>query len=173
MNVQVTPRHPGEVDDIFERSVRACRITHLTDTSGREYLLLRGNNHVVQVGCTGLSLLSVEPVKMKIVIEAVTSLDESLTIIERAKPLYRTDQQNAPPEWTRTSLAFRNAIISLDAHAQRLSYLETASIIYGSKRASEAWSGPSRAMKDEMKRALARGRDLRDGGYRALLSPPT
>lgn len=42
VQVQVGPRAPGEVCDIFEKTTNICRIFHLTDTSGRELLLLKG-----------------------------------------------------------------------------------------------------------------------------------
>ena len=76
-------------------------------------------------------------------------------------------------DWTRTSLAWRNALIAMDTHEAGLTYFETAAIIYGEDRATEAWQSSSRAMKDEMRRALARGRELRDGGYSHLLTAQT
>ncbi|MEZ5945622.1 MAG: hypothetical protein R3C04_01990 [Hyphomonas sp.] len=43
------------------------------DTSGHELLLLKGNGCVVQVRCTGMSLLAMEPVKMGFLIEGGAS----------------------------------------------------------------------------------------------------
>ncbi|WP_439620220.1 DNA -binding domain-containing protein [Hyphomonas sp.] len=173
LTVQVTPRHPGEHDEIFKRCVATCEVVHLTDRVGRESLLVRGNGHVLQVACSGLSLLSVEPVKMKLIIEDVTTLDDTLRLISRAQRVLGNEENPEEPEWTRSSLAWRNALIALDAHEAGLTYFETATIIYGSDRANEAWQSASRAMKDEMRRALARGRELRDGGYRDLLAAQT
>lgn len=173
VSIQVVPRSETDVDHIFEKTIRHCKMVHLTDLAGREYLLLKGNGRIVQVGCSGLSLLSFEPVKVKFTIETLGEFDNTLSTIERATKLYDNDFEDSEPVWSRSALSWRNAIIALDANASGLSYFETASIIYGDARASEAWSGSSRAMKDEMKRALQRGRDLRDGGYRQLLRPPT
>ena len=91
----------------------------------------------------------------------------------RAQRVLGKADEAEKPEWTRSSLAWRNALIAIDAHEAGLNYLETAAIIYGEQRATEAWQSPSRAMKDEMRRALARGRELRDGGYRDLLAAQT
>ncbi|MBM57679.1 DUF2285 domain-containing protein [Hyphomonas sp.] len=173
LTVQVTPRHAGDRDEIFEQTVATCEVIHLTDRVGRESLLIRGNGHVLQVACSGLSLLSMEPVKMKLIIEDVTTLDETLRLISRAQRVLGKADEAEKPEWTRSSLAWRNALIAIDAHEAGLNYFETAAIIYGEQRATEAWQSPSRAMKDEMRRALARGRELRDGGYRDLLAAQT
>jgi len=171
--VQVTPRHPSERDDIFEETINECEVTHLTDRVGREYLLIRGHGHIVQVACSGLSLLSVEPVRMKLIIDNVSSLDGTLKVIGRAQRILGKEDANLHEVWTRTSLAWRNALIALDAHEAGLTYCETAAIIYGAERATEAWQSSSRAMKDEMRRALTRGRELRNGGYRDLLAAQT
>jgi hypothetical protein len=173
LTVQVTPRHRSERDDIFDQTIANCSVTHLTDRVGREYLLLRGNGHVLQVACSGLSLLSVEPVRMKLIIDNVSNLDDTLKVIGKAQRILGKDDPADGSDWTRTSLAWRNALIALDAHDAGLTYLETAAIIYGADRANEAWQSASRAMKDEMRRALARGRELRDGGYRDLLAAQT
>lgn len=171
VSIQVVPRSETEVDHIFEKTIRHCRMVHLTDLAGREYLLLKGNGRIVQVGCSGLSLLSFEPVKVKFTIDTLGEFDNTLSTIERATKLYDNDFEDSAPVWTRNALAWRNAIIALDANAAGFSYFDTACIIYGQDRAEEAWAATSRAMKDEMKRSLQRGRDLRDGGYRQLLRP--
>lgn len=169
--VQVVPRSETEVDQIFEKTARHCQIIHLTDLAGREYLLLKGNGRVAQVGCSGLSLLSFEPVRVKFTIDALGTFDDTVSTIDRATKLYESDFNDSEPIWSRSALSWRNALIALDANRIGLSYLETASVIYGEQRAHEAWSGSGRAMKDEMKRALQRGRDLRDGGYTQFLRP--
>jgi hypothetical protein len=169
VSVQVVPRSETEIDHIFEKTIRHCKMVHMTDLAGREYLLLKGNGRVVQVGCSGLSLLSFEPVKVKFTIDTLGGFDNTLSTIDRATKLYETDFADSDPVWSRNGLAWRNAVIALDANSAGLNYFETACVIYGEERASKAWAGDSRAMKDEMKRALQRGRDLRDGGYTQLL----
>ena len=173
LTMQVVPRHPSERDDIFDQTINVCEVTHLTDRVGREYLMIRGHGHSIQVACSGLSLLSVEPVRMKLIIDNVSSMDETLKVIGKAQRILGKDDSSFNDTWTRSSLAFRNALIALDAYETGLTYFETAAIIYGEDRATEAWQSPSRAMKDEMRRALVRGRELRDGGYRDLLTAQT
>ena len=110
---------------------------------------------------------------MKLLIDNVSSMDETLKVIGKAQRILGKDDSSFNDTWTRSSLAFRNALIALDAYETGLTYFETAAIIYGEDRATEAWQSPSRAMKDEMRRALVRGRELRDGGYRDLLTAQT
>ncbi len=103
--------------------------------------------------------------------DAISDFDEAIAVINRTKGLFAEDFSKDDPEWTRETTAFRNALIALDCHAAGLTHFDTACVIYGQQAAEEAWSDTGRAMKDEMKRALTRGRELRDGGYRQLLKP--
>ncbi|MCC0017636.1 MAG: DUF2285 domain-containing protein [Rhodobiaceae bacterium] len=169
VQVQVGPRAPGEVCDIYEKTTSICRIFHLTDTSGRELLLLKGNGCVVQVRCTGMSLLAMEPVKMGFLIEGGVSLEQRYLILKEAHRIYGDGSVQEPVNWSRGALVLRNALVAFDCHAAGLSLRDTAAVIYGKGRADEAWAGPSRSMKDEMRRARDRGIDLVNGGYRDLL----
>ncbi len=169
LNVQVSMRANGEVCDIYDKVTKIARIFHLTDTLGREHLLLKGNGCVIQVSCSGLSLLSAAPVKMSHLIKGGDALDEKYKKITRAQEVYGADYVEGPKEWSRNSLCLRNALVAVDCQRLGLSYRETAAVIYGRQRAEEAWNSPSRAMKDEMRRALTKGRDLVEGGYRNLL----
>ena len=169
VQVQVGPRSPGEVCDIYEKTTSICRIFHLTDTSGRELLLLKGNGCVVQVRCTGMSLLAMEPVKMRFLIEGGDSLEEKYLILKEAHRIYGDGSIQEPVNWRRGALVLRNALVAYDCHTAGLSLRDTAAVIYGKERADEAWAGPSRSMKDEMRRARDRGIELVNGGYRELL----
>lgn len=171
VHTHITPRGQNEVCEIYDRTVGICRITHFTDMAGREHLLLKGNGCVIQVLCTGMSLLAREPVKLSFVIDSLDEFQAKLKTLQRAQRVYDPQAEAEIPEWTRHSLALRNALVAIDCHDAGKSYFETAAFIYGEARARDAWDSPSRAMKDEMKRALSRGRELRDGGYASLLGP--
>ena len=169
VQVQVGPCSPGEVCDIYEKTTSVCRIVHLTDTSGRELLLLKGNGCVVQVRCTGMSLLAMEPVRMRFLIDGGESLEQKYRILKEAHRIYGDRSVQEPVTWSRGALILRNALIACDCHAAGLSLRDTAAVIYGKDRAEEAWAGPSRSMKDEMRRARDRGIELVESGYRELL----
>lgn len=170
--VQVGPAGSGAICDIYEQTTRLCQIIHLVDTVGREHMLIKGNGHVVQVRCIGMSLLSPEPVRLGFLIRGVENFHERYRILKDAQRVYGRAERETRPRWTRTRLALRNALIAFDCHQIGLTLRETAAVIYGKARADEAWAGPSRAMKDEIRRARNRGIDLVNGGYRTLLQPP-
>jgi len=71
--------------------------------------------------------------------------------------------------WTARWLALRDALVALDGDQAGASYREMAVIHFGEERVAAYWRTNS-ALKDKMRRALARGIEMRDGGYRALLN---
>ena len=87
--VYVGPRRYEEKCDLVERTLKLSRVTHLTDTVGREHLLLRGNGCVVQVRCEGLSMLGHERVKMKIVIDGMSDFEVKMRVLDKVKQLYQ------------------------------------------------------------------------------------
>jgi hypothetical protein len=169
VRTHVGPRPPGDICEIYDRTVETCVVSHLTDPAGREHLLLKGNGCVIQALCSGMSILALEPVKLSFIIDSIEGFQTKLRTLERAQRVYGPYDDLEAPNWSRHSLALRNALIAFDCHEAGFSYLDTARFIYGEERATTAWSGASRAMKDEMKRALARGREMVNGGYAALL----
>lgn len=169
VHVQVSPGGSEQACAIYEKTARLCRIVHLVDAAGREHMLIKGNGHVVQVRCIGMSLLSPEPVKLGFLIRGTENLADRYKVLKDAQRVYDATSDVGPRRWTRTSLALRNALIALDCRSAGLSIRETAAVIYGKDRADEAWAGPSRAMKDEIRRARNRGIELVSGAYRELL----
>ncbi len=69
--------------------------------------------------------------------------------------------------WTTRWLALRDALIALDGAQAGATYREIARILVGEERAAADWRANT-ALKDRVRRALARGQEMRDGGYRAL-----
>ena len=169
VKVQVSPADSEATCPIYEKTVKQCEIVHLVDTAGCEHLLVKGNGHVVQVQCRGMSMLSPEPVRLGFLIRGTANFASRWRMLDEAQRVYGAGQDASVP-WSRTSLALRNALVAHDCEIAGLSVRETAEIIYGKARADEAWAGPGRSMKDEIRRARARGRDLVSGGYRTLLA---
>lgn len=169
LQVQVSPADSEGACPIYEKTVKQCEIVHLVDTAGREHMLVKGNGHVVQVQCTGMSMLSPEPVRLGFLIRGTSDFSSRWRMLDEAQCVYGTTRDESAP-WSRTSLALRNALVAHDCEIAGLSVRETADIIYGKARVDEAWAGPGRSMKDEIRRARTRGRDLVSGGYRTLLA---
>lgn len=167
VQVQVSPAGQGGACPIYEKTVRHCEIVHLVDAAGREHVLVKGNGRVVQVQCTGMSMLSPEPVRLGFLIRGTTNMSSRWRTLKNAQSVYAA-RKSVP--WSRTSLALRNALVAHDCQSAGLSIRETAAIIHGDARAEAAWAGPGQSMKDGIRRARARGNELVSGGYRTLLA---
>ena len=86
--VHVRERDPDEIDEIFEKGTRLCKIVHLTDAAGREHFLVKGANCSVQIRCSGKSLLCGEPVKMEFSVSGFDCPDEYIETLKRAHRVY-------------------------------------------------------------------------------------
>ena len=78
----------------------------------------------------------------------------------------------APQSRTRRSrhrLLLRDALVALDGRRSGVSHRDVATVIFGIEHVREAWSGGGGWLKERMRRALAAGEELRDGGYRRAL----
>jgi hypothetical protein len=70
---------------------------------------------------------------------------------------------------SRDRLLFRDALIALDGREAGASHRDTAVVIVGIRRVREDWSARGGWLKERLRRALAKGEQLRDGGYRRAL----
>jgi hypothetical protein len=70
---------------------------------------------------------------------------------------------------SRNRLVLRNALVALDGRHLGASHRDIAEVILGRERVREAWSGRGGWLKERMRRAVAIGEELRDGGYRRAL----
>jgi hypothetical protein len=66
-------------------------------------------------------------------------------------------------------LLLRDALVALDARCIGASHRDVAELIFGGERVREAWSGRGGWLKERVRRAIATGEMLRDGGYRGAL----
>ena len=167
--VQVVPTAPGVVDELLVHAIRHCEIIHFTGVDRSEQFLLRRNTCTIQIRSEGMSLLSHEPHRMRIVIDGHEDMDEMLAVLKSAQRLM-AGREEPVPTFNSRSFELRNALICLDAKEAGLSYWEMAEIIHGSDHVKSLQERGSRALKDAMRRSLRRGRELRDGGFVELLA---
>lgn len=163
VEVNCSPLGPGETCDIWERSVPICKITHITDAAGREYLLLRGKGCVVQVRCSGLSLLGMEPVRMKLTMSDIADFERKVKIQKAALAILGDGPDTETPRWTKRTQILRNGLIALDCLDLGMSRRDVAVMLYGEARVDEEWNGPS--MKHAIRYLVLKAEALRDGGY--------
>ena len=170
VEVMVTLRAEGEIDEIFEETVRVCRVKHLIDATGGEHLRIQGKGCSVQVRCHGLSLLSGDLVRMDYKISGVRDFDEKVKIMQAAKAVYG-DHTDAPIPFTTEGERRRNGLMALDARQAGLSLSEIARLIFGETRVSKEWGRDGRWMKDRVRGYIASATRIMEGGYRNLLKP--
>lgn len=169
ISVNVIPRSPGEIDEIYEESRKICRVRQLTDWNGMEHVLVQGQGCALQIKCTGLSLRSTNPVKMSFQLSGPSSMEADFKLLKASRKTYIPhDLDN--PHWTPRAERLRDGIIILDVLDAGLNLQHAARIIYGDKRVDEEWFDGQRAMKDRLRQRLENAKNLRDGGYRDFLA---
>ncbi|NHK27121.1 DUF2285 domain-containing protein [Parvularcula flava] len=154
---------PGRHCALRERMVSAFDITHVTDSIGREYLLIHGKGCVVQVRCTGLSLLGMEPVMMNLSISDIGAYERKLKAQKAALAILGDDPESQPPQWTKRTQILRNGLIAIDGLKAGLSRREIAELLHGKDRVAADWNGPS--LRHAMRYLVRKAEGLRDGGY--------
>lgn len=172
VEMMVRPRVEGEIDEIFEDTLRVCRVRHLIDADVVEHMRIQGKCCSVQVRCHGLSMLSAEPVKLGFHISGFRDFDEKVRIMRAARVVYG-DHTDAPVPFSTAAECRRNGLMALDARQAGLSYCEIASLIFGETRVREEWGRNGRWMKDRVRGYIASATRIMEGGYRSLVRSST
>jgi hypothetical protein len=165
VEVNCTPRKPGQSCDIWDRTVHHCSITHVTDSAAREYLLIRGKGCIVQVRCTGTSHLSIEPVRMKMQTPNLIRLDRKLKVQKEALRIFGKGPDTSAARWTKTTQILRNGVIALDCLKDGMSQREIASLLYGPATVAADWGVDGSTLRASLRYVIRKAEGLRDGGY--------
>jgi hypothetical protein len=64
-----------------------------------------------------------------------------------------------------------NVLKALDGSLAELPHREIAMLIFSKERVEADWSSPQHHLRDQVRRAIAYGQNLMDGGYRQFLRP--
>ena len=131
-----------------------------------EHILIRNSDQAVTFRLVG-ARASIAPVCLTFRSQGIAAAHKNGTVqIELPRLLA------GPVRWikrTRDLLLLRDAVIALDGRQAGASYRDIAIAMVGAARAKEAWSSASRALKERVRRARAKGEEMRDGGYRTLI----
>lgn len=163
VELNVVPRGENEVCEIYDTSVAVARISHFTDSIGREFLLTRGNGCVFQTRCNGISLLGMEQVRMKLQISDFESYDRKVKAQQEGMRVFGTDPDAETPKWTKRTHMLRDGLIVLDSLKLGMSRREIAIVLYGKSKVEAEWQ--SGHMKDAIRYLVQKAEALRDGGY--------
>lgn len=140
----------------------------LTDSQGRQHVLIRGNGAVFQVEIEGADILS-GPV-------VLTFMVRGIDVLGRTAPnfidLHRSLSNPAPTtgtelHWTARTINRRDACVVHDCIIAGATYREAAIVLYGPVIAQRDWR--SSGIRDRIRRHWFRARQLITGGYRELL----
>lgn len=142
----------------------ACHL--ILGPAGEQLLLLRDANAALTLRLYG-PRASMTPVSTSILFRGLPEPDLASNALSVLAALVLRPNHN--PYYSRNLLFLRDALIALDGRCLGASHREIAAVIYGWQEVQAAWSSRSRWMKDRMCRALAKGEQLRDGGYLKLL----
>ena len=165
VEVNCSPRAPGECCDIWDRTTPICQITHVTDLQAREFLLIRGKGCVVQVRCTGVSLLGLEPVRMKLTISDLKAYERKLKAQKAALALIEDGSELETPIWTKTTQILRDGLVALDCLEIGLSRRDIAVVLNGREAVDAEWNNETGTMRDAIRYIIRKAEGLRDGGY--------
>ena len=169
VRISVTPRLPGQIDDIYEAAATHCRVRQLTDWNGMEHVLIQGDHCAIQIRCTGTSLRSDNPVKMSFDLSGPVAMETQFNLIKQAQQAYEP-QDVRELAWTQKTKLLRNGIITLDVTEAGLGLRYAAEMIYGAVRVEAEWSDGRSAMRERLRYWRESARNLRDGGYRDFLN---
>lgn len=170
ITIEVVACAPGTIDMILQRTIHKCEVVHFLDAHNHQHLLIKGAGCVLQLRVEGLSLLDTEPREMKILLPEWDNLDLNFSLMKQAKRVYSDNDTNAPI-WSAKVLQYRNALICIDARTAGLSAYQMAEIIYGSDHVAKEKERGGRALRDAMRRFLAKGDEMLAGAYKELLHP--
>ena len=156
---------PGVVADLACSGLR-CEASLIVGPAQEENVILRDSDKALTLRLHG-SRASLAPVATTFLIAglpAPSKLAADFATLDRLLQCPRSRVHRS-----RDRLLLRDAIVSLDGRDAGGSHREAAEVIFGIKRVRADWSARGGWMKERMRRALAKGEEMRDGGYRRAL----
>lgn len=134
---------------------------------GEEFVILSDSNHALTLQCRG-ARASLGPVDIRLVFDGVPEAPAVARSIAKLEALAHSPEQTIDRRLWR--ILRRDALAALDGKCLGASYRDVATVLYGADATRRGvWSSANNPLKEHMRRALAMGRYLRDGGYRDLL----
>lgn len=185
------PRKPGHEAPVFWLAEIARNSVHCTlrETRGNRESLLSlsdfiGRRRVLVTPKAEFVVISREHMSACMAVEnstvlfdkcAVTfetrSLDEASRTYETLRALRRLRSREGSATETRgvPRLKYLRYLVALDGRLANRSYREIAELLYGAERVAPFWANDIRAYKSKVRRTVAKGVALMNGGYRTLL----
>ena len=162
----VTAR-PHEAADAVISIAELSSVGHVIVGPAREeYVLLRDSSQALTLRVHG-ARACMGPVSASFMVAASAQAGRTLPAVQRATDLLFRPRHGI--NHSRERLLARDALIALDADAAGASLRQTAELIHGAEFVARVWPGEGDWLKGRMRRARAKGQELREGGYRRWL----
>lgn len=139
----------------------------LIDPAGRQHVLLRGNDLVLQLEIEGADIIR-EPVKLTIVTGGPRLLGRTvsqLAVLRRI--LSKRPVRASVPSWPARTLNRRDSLIVFDCMTAGSSEREAGIILHGAETVARDWRRAS--LRQRIRRDKLRAEEFVFGGYRELL----
>ncbi len=142
----------------------------LIDPFGTEHIVLRAGYHTLTLRAHGMTVLE-GPVNLTFLVEGIEGVADAARLLRLARTLLDPTQisklnANRRAPWYRK---LREALLALDLYQTGVSQREVAAVMFGKSRADEAWQKGDTSLKQQVHRAVSKGRALADGQYLTLL----
>lgn len=155
----------GMLADLSLPNLR-CEASVIIGPAQEESVILRDSDRSLTLRLHG-SRASLAPVATTFLIDGVPNPSTVAANFGTLDVLLRSPRSRL--HRSRDRLLFRDAAVALDGRDAGASHREVAEVIFGITRVRAGWSARGGWLKERMRRALAKGRELRDRGYRRAL----
>jgi hypothetical protein len=132
-----------------------------------EHVIVRSAQESARLSLVGQSILFG---KCKCVFH-IDGLSKLANVAQTLRTLTHLRDQTSPTigHQSQFELHLRDYLVALDGHLAGRSYRDIAEVIYGSDRVKNVWTNETRFLKETVRRAVRRGIQYMESGYRTLL----
>ena len=155
-------RAPGSTFDLAIANLRSAK--NVIVGPGREEYVLLGDSDLALTLRLGGSRAILGPVCTTFLVRGIPDATKLAADFATFDTLLHVPRSRVHRSHHR--LLLRDALVALDARCVGASHRDAAQLIFGLESVREVWSGRGGWLKERMRRALAIGEKLRDGGYR-------
>lgn len=168
--VRLKAQKPRERDDgsVYRLADFKADRRAIIDVDGIPRVLMKGRGLYVPLEIHGLSVLTA-PFTPVFELHDLADLAAQTELLKRLQRFTEPEPEAIQKPPFASDERLHHALIALDESLKGKSYRQIAITIFGEKKVAEEWQGPSQFLKDRIRRLVAKGTELMNGGYRDLL----
>jgi hypothetical protein len=147
----------------------AIQTAIVRDTAGREHVRLCHGGRTVQLAVSGARVLNSPYLLTELAVPEHIGARRLAAIAAFHRLCQRKTSAGLPSTDTMASARLHLVLQALDGYLAAASQREIAIALFGRRRTDSEWRDPGGYMRDRVRRAVARGRQMMTSGYRELL----